>query len=203
MTIEIETRQLLQKLTTDPHLHLRWLNTLSYLENSGARKIARYEHPTLVKSEMLKHAAEEFRHAYHLKKQMEKIGVILTDYSLANILGGYKTLQFLNKLELAVCKILKYDHKLNKFSLKEAAYLLVTYAIEVRASYLYPCYQSVLTQMCAPISVRFIIAEEEQHLAEMNSQLAKLFPDNCLQARVLEIEAKLYCELLEEIKIVK
>ena len=52
--------------------HAKWLNTLSFLENCGARKIAACEHPTLVKEEMLKHAAEEFRHAHHLKRQIDK-----------------------------------------------------------------------------------------------------------------------------------
>ena len=52
-----QIRQLIITIIAAPELHAKWLNTLSYLENCGARKIAACEHPTLVKEEMLKHAA--------------------------------------------------------------------------------------------------------------------------------------------------
>jgi hypothetical protein len=42
------------------------------MENAGARKISKCEHPTLVTQIQLKHAAEEHRHAYYLKKQIGK-----------------------------------------------------------------------------------------------------------------------------------
>lgn len=79
MTISFaqKIRQLLNTIIASDELHAKWLNTLSFLENCGARKIAACEHPTLVKEEMLKHAAEEFRHALHLKRQIGRISLIL------------------------------------------------------------------------------------------------------------------------------
>ena len=62
MSFSQRLSQLLDAIIPSPDLHAAWLNTLSYLENSGARLIAACEHPTGVKEEMLKHAAEEFRH---------------------------------------------------------------------------------------------------------------------------------------------
>lgn len=64
---------LLNKIVQNNGLYAKWLNTLSYLENCGARKIAICEHATLVKEEMLKHASEEFRHSHYLKKQIKRI----------------------------------------------------------------------------------------------------------------------------------
>src|ERR1700758_2678612 len=91
-----QIRQLLTIIVASDELHVKWLNTLSFLENCGARKIAVCEHPTLVKEEMLKHAAEEFRHAHHLKRQIDKINSFsLCDYSPHHILGGYQTLHYL------------------------------------------------------------------------------------------------------------
>ncbi|MGZ3633296.1 MAG: hypothetical protein ACXU9U_03630 [Parachlamydiaceae bacterium] len=69
------TRELISTILANDYLHAKWINTLSYLENCGARMIAACEHPTLVKEEMLKHAAEEFRHAHHLKRQLAKLSV--------------------------------------------------------------------------------------------------------------------------------
>ena len=56
-----------------PTLHARLLNTLSMMENAGAKKIKNCEHPVLVNEIILKHSAEEARHAYYLKKQIQKI----------------------------------------------------------------------------------------------------------------------------------
>src|SRR5437899_9916061 len=89
-------------------LHAKWLNTLSFLENCGARKIAACEHPTLVKEEMLKHAAEEFRHAHYLKRQIPRIWTRpMETYSLDSMLGGIATLHYLNALDLKTSRYLK------------------------------------------------------------------------------------------------
>src|ERR1051325_9720393 len=82
-------KSLLKTIVASDALHAKRLNTLSYLENCGARKIAACEHPTLVKEEMLKHAAEEFRHAHHLKRQIERVSSNSMDtYSISIVLGG-------------------------------------------------------------------------------------------------------------------
>lgn len=59
MTTMDPVSEMLQTIVADPFLHAQWLNTLSYLENCGARLMAGCEHPTLVRK-MFKHAAEEF-----------------------------------------------------------------------------------------------------------------------------------------------
>src|ERR1700761_7439444 len=96
-----QLEQLLATIVISDELHAKWLNTLSFLENCGARKIAACEHPTLVKEEMLKHAAEEFRHAHHLKRQISKVSSApMETYSPSSILGGTATLQYLKTLDL-------------------------------------------------------------------------------------------------------
>src|ERR1700761_1696107 len=95
-----QLEQLLTAIVASNDLHAKWLNTLSYLENCGARKIAACEHPTLVKEEMLKHAAEEFRHAHYLKRQIQKLSSDpLPTYSLSHMLGGTATLHYLSALD--------------------------------------------------------------------------------------------------------
>lgn len=170
-------RPVLRQIVLDPQLHAKWLNTLSYLENCGARKIASCEHPTRVKEEMLKHASEEFRHAHYLKKQIKKlIDTPLTDYSPSSILGGFTTFHYLNTLDIAVCRHLKQEKKLSKEALKGVAYILVTYAIELRASELYPLYHEILKESSSKVAVKSILLEEEEHLEEMKMELEEI-PD--------------------------
>ena len=69
----MEFYNLIDKIVTDNKAHSKWLNTLSFMENAGARKISACEHPTKVNLIQLKHACEEHRHAYYLKKQIGKI----------------------------------------------------------------------------------------------------------------------------------
>jgi hypothetical protein len=88
---------------------------------------------------------------------------------------------------------LKAKHGLKLEQLKYAAYLLVTYAIEVRADELYPVYQEVLRAYKSPVSVRNIIAEEQNHLEEMEKQLKAFSSEWEEMCRVVrEIESKLY-----------
>ena len=71
----MELNELLPLIINDNQLHAKWLNTLSLMENTGARKISASEDPLTVTYIVLKHAAEEHRHAFYLKKQIEKTGI--------------------------------------------------------------------------------------------------------------------------------
>lgn len=183
--------EFLSKIVSSETLHAQWLNALSYLENCGARKIAACEHPQLVRNEMLKHACEEFRHAYYLKQQMKKLKVEFIE-NYQNLLGGLFTKNYLNRLEVEVCRLLKVQFGWSDELLQENAYICVTYAIEVRAAVLYPLYQNVLKEQGSPVSVRMLILEEDQHLEEMEKALGELKGCNGLKEMLCQIEVKLY-----------
>ena len=68
-------QKILTSIVSDNNLHCKWINTLSYMENCGARKISACEQPQTVQLMQLKHAAEEHRHAYYLKKQLLKFDI--------------------------------------------------------------------------------------------------------------------------------
>jgi len=158
----------------DP-VHAKWLNTISYLENCGARKIAACEHPTLVREEVLKHASEEFRHAHYLKSQINKVfSIPIPDYSLSNLIGGVSTLNYLNALDLKTSRYLSQEVGLSRYGVREVAYLLVTYAIEVRAEIFYPLYDEVLRKRQSKVAVKSILLEEKEHLNEMREGIGKL-----------------------------
>ncbi|MCQ6957453.1 hypothetical protein [Mucilaginibacter aquariorum] len=173
----MELNTILPKIIADNQLHARWLNTLSLMENTGARKISASEDPATVTYIILKHAAEEHRHAFYLKKQIEKTGKELPTYSSQYLIAPAFSKYYLNQLDIDVCRYLKKELHLTGAELRFAAYLLVTYAIEVRADELYPIYQDALDEAGSKVNVKSIILEEEGHLEEMINQLKQFSPD--------------------------
>jgi hypothetical protein len=191
---------LLRQIISSPQLHAKWLNTLSYMENCGARKIARCEHPTKVREEMLKHAAEEFRHAYYLKQQIRKITQDNYDsYHKDKLLGGMASLRYLDTLDLSVCRFLKNTKGIKGDSLKKIAYLLVTYIIELRAAFLYPAYDKALRSLGSPVHVKSIVLEEEEHLQDMQRELDSIQEGALYINSIKNIECDLFTSWLKAI----
>jgi len=190
----MELNNILPAIIADNQLHAKWLNTLSLMENTGARKISAGEDPVTVTYIILKHAAEEHRHAFYLKKQIEKSGENLCPtYSAQYLLAPAYSKYYLNQLDIDVCRYLKKDLSLTGRELRFAAYLLVTYAIEVRADELYPVYQDALDAAGSKVNVKSIILEEEGHLEEMINQLKIFSPDWELHAqKAVDMETTLF-----------
>lgn len=185
-------KDFLSSILEVPLQHARWLNALSYMENEGAKLMASCEHPTLVKEQMLKHAAEEFRHAYYLKSQITKVWPEgLVDYRVENLFGGYQALHYLRKLNVGISRMLK-EEGYHIPALREAAYVLVSYAIEVRAHDLYPAYQELLVNQRSRVSVRNIIIEEAEHLEEMTTAIAELPNGFALATQACSLEIHLW-----------
>jgi hypothetical protein len=192
---------ILPTIIANNELHARWLNTLSLMENTGARKISASEDPVTVTYIILKHAAEEHRHAFYLKKQIEKSGKDLCptyadEYLVAPACSKY----YLNMLDVEVSRYLKRELNLSGRELRFAAYLLVTYAIEVRADELYPIYQEALDNAGSKVNVKSIILEEEGHLEEMINQLQHFSPIWQLHAdKAVELETRLFEQWVVEL----
>lgn len=195
----VNFKECLELIMNNPKSHARWLNTLSYLENCGAKLIAGCEHPTMVPKEVLKHAAEEFRHAYFLKAQIEKLCPnSLKTYQQNELFGGYPAKHYLYRLNVRISRFLKCEKGISGRQLKEYGYLLVTYAIEVRAEELYPLYQRLLKEKQVPISVMSIIREEEQHLKEITDELKKT-PAMAWANEVCQLEEELFASWVNHV----
>ncbi|WP_295792213.1 hypothetical protein [Mucilaginibacter sp.] len=190
----MELNTLLPSIIADNALHAKWLNTLSLMENTGARKISASEDPLTVTYIILKHAAEEHRHAFYLKKQIEKTGpAACATYAPEFLLAPGYSKYYLNQLDIQVSRYLKQALKLSGKDLRFAAYLLVTYAIEVRADELYPVYQQALDDAGSKVNVKSIILEEEGHLEEMISQLKQFSPQWAQHAQIaVDYETRLF-----------
>lgn len=195
-------KDILVPIVQNDELHARWLNSLSFMENMGARKISACEDSTNVGIVQLKHAAEEHRHAYYLKKQLLKLPVQgYQTYRPQDLLAAISTRQYLHRLDMLCSRYLRKELGLRDQQLRYASYLFVTYAIEVRADHLYPIYQDVLTELGSRVVVKSIILEEEGHLEEMIAQLSEFLEDWQLHAdHMLKIEAHLFQAWLTELE---
>lgn len=190
----MELQAVIEKIVASPQLHAKWLNSLSMMENTGAKKISASESDILVEEIVLKHAAEEARHAYYLKSQIKKTGFKgCKTYQMDELLAPVQSFQYLHALDTSISRYLKEKLDYSGSKLKYAAYLLVTYAIEVRADELYPVYEEVLRSHDSKISVRMIVVEEKGHLEEMIQQMDDFFSDWSEHGNfALSIEKKLF-----------
>lgn len=191
---------LLQVVASDRELHARWLNTLSMMEHVGATKIARRQSGPNATLLVLKHASEEARHAFFLKKMSEKLAPgLCPDYSDEYLLAPVASKQYLNRLDLEISRMLK-TMNLSDEMFRWTAYLFVTWAIEVRADEIYPVYQKHLQDNPIKISMLSIINEEAGHLEEMETAMADLpFNSASIRKGAREIEENLYSEWLKSL----
>lgn len=199
----MELEQLLLKVVSNDDIHARFLNTLSLQENIGARKISANELPETSTYMVLKHAAEEHRHAFYLKKQIGKLNAAACPtYEPDYLLAPYSSKYYLNKLDMATSRYLMDHMRLKGAALKFGAYLLVTYAIEVRADEIYPIYQKVLDDAKSKVSVRSIIVEEQGHLEEMTVQLKNFSPEwQFHTTNIISIEKDLYINWINDLAL--
>jgi hypothetical protein len=91
-----------------------------------------------------------------LKKQISKVAKLddFPTYENAYLVAPFASYTYLHSLDIQVCRYLKQTLNLSAENLKYAAYLLVTYAIEVRAGELYPIYQNALDKAKSKVNVK-------------------------------------------------
>jgi len=168
---------LLEEIIKNPTLHVKWLNTLSYLEHMGAKKIHKANLGLYVNEKILSHACEEARHAYFYKKSIRKIEPNLPEdfnYSYSNLIAGFSSFKYFQRLDLEVLKYFQNKQKnFNKNFLAFLCYLYVTYLIEERADMVFNIYQERLEKLQIPINILSVIKEEEKHLIEIFDMIQK------------------------------
>jgi hypothetical protein len=81
---------------------------------------------------------------------------------------------------------------LTRPQIKHLAYLLVTYAIELRAGELYPIYQSALRHVQSKVQVQSILLEEKEHLREMEEELSLIPASPVYIEAICQLEAVLF-----------
>ncbi len=193
-----DVRALLRAIVADRPRHARWLNTLSMLEQVGAQKIAKSQPTPFLSGMVVRHLAEESRHAQYLKQLAERIapGACPT-YESRYLLAGRAARRYFERLDAHVAGSLGPEASARQ-AYPGTAYFYVTLAVERRAERIYPLYQAVLDEASLPVSLRGVIAEEAHHLAEMERALAARDPGWRARADAIgAVEERLFGEWMD------
>jgi hypothetical protein len=157
----------LTAICADAPLHARFLNMLSLLEHIGSRKIMLSLAMATGGKDVLKHLAEETRHALYFKRAAEKIARRPLDYGQVNTVAGASARFYMGRLDAEITWAL---------SPKAPAlpYLYMSLIVELRAVWIYHLYETVLKEQQIPLSLKSVLAEEELHLTDMLASLTDM-----------------------------
>ncbi|MCS7204994.1 MAG: hypothetical protein NZ853_04805 [Leptospiraceae bacterium] len=193
---------IIEKIIEQPELHAKWLNTLSFLEHSGSRKIHKANLGKYINESILSHASEEARHAYFFKRMMKKVLPEKSqemNYRYSNLLLGFQAYRYFHGLDLQVYRYFKQSYK--REDLRFICYAYVTYLIEERASLVFGIYEERLKKKLPDISIMSVIKEEEKHLKEIYELLISFDPNHSENLAYLsEVEANLFEQFLTRLE---
>ena len=190
-TPKIRLEDLVGAIVADPALHARWLNTFSYLEYVGFRKIVKSQRAEVLTAAILGHACEEGRHALGLKKLAIKLGGAQFDsYAPEALLCGEEAEAYFQDLDKAC------DEAFADRSEEERAkltYCYVTWLVERRALEVYQVYKRALGESEIARKLGSLLAEETKHLADVEAVLHMGDPEYSTRSKEFEaVEAALY-----------
>ena len=148
--------KILETVTTDKKLHFRFLNTLSYLEYLGTRKMLKSLPSPILNKVILDHINEESRHSLFLKTIAEKLAGTSLGFKEHELIANSTASQYFQEV----------DHYSLKFSFSNPVlnYLYTTYAIEQRALLFYSLYNDILKKKAFQFSMKSILNDEANHL---------------------------------------
>lgn len=179
-----ELQPFLQRILASRDLHARWINTFSFLEYIGFRKIVKSQLARHLDVDTLTHMIEEGRHALRLKRLALRIGgELYSTYSPESLLCGEAAEFYFQELDQK-CEELLSEH-FAPDTLSRLVYLYVTWIVETRALSVYKQYQAEAPQI--PLSG--LVAEEELHLNSVRRELRDTdpaFESRATQVKVIE-----------------
>ncbi len=183
--------ELVAAIVANPALHARWLNTFSYLEYVGFRKIVKSQHAESLTASILGHACEEGRHALGLKKLAIKLGGAAFDsFAPEVLLCGEEANDYFQDLD-RFCDEAFADRSPEERVI--LAYGYVTWLVERRALDVYGVYKNALGDSEIAKKLGGLLAEETKHLADVEALLQAGDPDFATKSKEFEVvETSLY-----------
>ena len=147
---------LLEKISSDDSLHARFLNTLSYLEYIGTRKMLKSLPSSILDKTLLDHINEESKHSLILKSLAQKMAKKSMGFTEKEMIAGESAKNYFREI----------DHFSLKFSFDNPIlnYLYTTYAVEQRALVFYSLYNDLLKKKAFSFSLSSILNDELKHL---------------------------------------
>lgn len=198
---ELRLHHFLRWVVERPADHARWLNTLSLLEHIGSRKIIKAMDSNTLDETMLRHIAEEARHAYIFKRLSQRIMPHAhPTYATESLFAGEASKYYFQSLDHSTHTYLQskgFDNTL-------LTYLCVTTLVEIRATQLYSIYEEILRAQNSVISLKAVLAEEGRHLEDMHAAFDQHRFDWGSHSTALgQMEAPLFTDWVEALETLR
>ena len=188
------TGYLLKQILSDKNLHGLFLNTLSFLEYMGTRKIAKALHQEFFNEVLLDHLSEEARHSLYFKKLANRVASQNYGFQKEELLAGHEARAYFQNLDEKAKELSREQTLLN--------YLLTTWIIEKRAVSFYHIYNQSLKEEQFPFSLNPVLKDEKAHLNYVENYIKKLNPGGekafSLLREFEEKEFAIFMEALEK-----
>jgi len=187
MALEQRTGLVLQRLLAHPALAGRFINTLSLLEYVGTRKILKSQRAEEIDAILLRHIAEEARHALVLKQLAAKVSPFpLPTYDWPYLIAGAEAIGYFQELDRGV------EASLNGAQVF-LNYLYTTYLIEMRADLVYPQMEEILASLGRDGIFLRVLREERAHLMEVRRAIGAVDPEaGTRTAHLITLEEQLF-----------
>ena len=177
----------------DARLHSLWLNTLSFLEYIGARKIAKALPQEAFNEALLEHLSEETQHSLYFKRLARKARHCRERKNPSfekSESGDFKSPGFKEEELLDMRAARDYFQALDNKAKAQAGgsvvfnYLLTSCAVERRAIALYSVYNRLLKKRRFPFTLDPVLKDEKKHLAAMQARIEQLKHQDRLSALI-------------------
>jgi rubrerythrin len=162
-------------LGANPALHARFINTISFMEYVGARKIMKSQMDTEFDLELLSHVAEEAKHAWLVKRLALRVDQAAAEtYGPEHLLCPDEAEGYLQSIDAAAEAALADVDVTDAGCTKQwLNYLYSSLLIEERADTFYKVYAVVLEEIGLAGTVRSILKDETKHLAAMAERIER------------------------------
>lgn len=204
MSLPERIASVLRHIFGDPCLAGRFLNTLSFLEYVGTRKILKSQRAETIDAVVLGHIAEEARHALSIKRLAMAVSPVpISTYEPEHLFVGVGAGRYFQELDHGVEADLGALPTIASASdgCSPLNYLYTTCLIEKRALSLYPPIEGILAGQGRPGTFASIVREEERHLAQVCRAIGELDPDvGPRTARLQQLEEGLFERFLSALE---
>ena len=163
--VHTELRLVLKEITSCRRLHGRWLNTLSFLEYIGTRKILKSLPADILDETLLSHIAEEAFHSLFFKKLVRKVTLHNYSFGEEELLAPEECEGYFQNLDRKAEALSNGDKILN--------YLYTTWIVETRAVTVYSLYNQILREKQFSFTLNPILKDEEKHLNQVKNLIQK------------------------------
>ena len=196
-TVSNQLERALNGITKCQKTHGQWLNTLSFMEYIGARKILKALPASVLNETLLGHISEEAFHSLFFKKLARKVTGGDPRFKEEDMLAEEECEGYFQNIDKKSKEISKGDVLLN--------YLYTTWAVETRAVCVYSIYNRILKDGGFFFSLNSVLKDETGHLKQVENSIGERDENHKLHFQeLMKFECRefssLLCALEREVK---